>query len=195
MRASAVFERDAGNTPTGRLAARTGAATVAGPVLRVRYGSVPVSANASGSVPPARAIARAIDEAAERARREQHHLRPRQPAGQAHGRRPRALVAGSGTITTSAPSTASREVRRRAVEPRRSLPPLGHERDRPPRAPRARSSSRAPPQPHAVAGEREIGGGRVARRCCLPGRRRSRDDPLRGGAPRCARRRILQQLA
>ena len=44
----------------GRLAARTGAFTTAGAVLRARYGSVPVSASASGSVPPARAIARAI---------------------------------------------------------------------------------------------------------------------------------------
>ena len=49
MRSSATFEREAGNTPTGRLAARTGADTAAGPVLRVRYGSVPLSANANGS--------------------------------------------------------------------------------------------------------------------------------------------------
>src|SRR5689334_4153388 len=38
---SAAGVRDPGNTPTGRLAARTGALTVVGPVLRVRYGKVP----------------------------------------------------------------------------------------------------------------------------------------------------------
>src|SRR5438552_10237742 len=59
-RASASLDRDAGKTPTGRLPARTGAATAAGPVLRARYGSVPVSASASGSARPARAISRAI---------------------------------------------------------------------------------------------------------------------------------------
>ena len=52
--------RDAGNTPTGRLAARTGAFTTVGAVFRARYGSVPVSANASGKVPSARAMVRAI---------------------------------------------------------------------------------------------------------------------------------------
>ena len=36
MRARAVLAREDGNTPTGRLAARTGAATVVTPVLRVR---------------------------------------------------------------------------------------------------------------------------------------------------------------
>ncbi len=59
IRSSATFEREAGNTPTGRLAARTGADTAAGPVLRVRYGSVPLSAKANGSGPPARARSRA----------------------------------------------------------------------------------------------------------------------------------------
>ena len=59
-RASASFARDAGNTPTGKFAARTGAATAAGPVLRARYGSVPVSASASGRGLPARAISRAM---------------------------------------------------------------------------------------------------------------------------------------
>ena len=60
IRSSAAFAREAGKTPTGRLAARTGALTAAGPVLRVRYGSVPVSANARGCVAPARASARAM---------------------------------------------------------------------------------------------------------------------------------------
>src|SRR5437773_11718814 len=48
--------RDAGNTPTGRLVARTGAVTAGGAVLLAGYGSDPVSASASGNVPPARTI-------------------------------------------------------------------------------------------------------------------------------------------
>mgnify|MGYP003338666082 CR=1 FL=1 len=43
----------------GRLAARTGAVTTAGPVFRARNGSVPVSARANGRRPPARPSARA----------------------------------------------------------------------------------------------------------------------------------------
>src|SRR5262245_32309497 len=59
-RASASFEREAGKTAAGRLAARTGALTAAGDVVRARYGSVPVSANANGRRPPARSTSRAI---------------------------------------------------------------------------------------------------------------------------------------
>ena len=38
--------RDAGKTPRGRFAARTGADTVVDPVFRARYGRLPVSARA-----------------------------------------------------------------------------------------------------------------------------------------------------
>ena len=44
IRATVGSLREAGKTPRGRFAARTGADTVAAPVLRARYGSVPVSA-------------------------------------------------------------------------------------------------------------------------------------------------------
>ena len=106
IRWSPTLEREPGNTPTGRLAARTGAATVAGPVLRARNGSVPVSANASGSVAPARASARAMTKL------------PSVPGVSSTTSLPVSrpasrvatsswLVAGSGTITTSAPASAS----------------------------------------------------------------------------------------
>src|SRR5882672_4556833 len=47
-RARVGSTRDAGKTPSGRLAARTGAETLVTPVFRARYGSVPVSASANG---------------------------------------------------------------------------------------------------------------------------------------------------
>ena len=58
-RASAASRCEAGKTPTGRVAARTGAATTAGPVFRATYGPRPVSPRACGRAPPARAISRA----------------------------------------------------------------------------------------------------------------------------------------
>ena len=118
-RASTASVRDAGKTPVGRFAARTAALTSAGPVLRVRYGSVPVSASAPGMLPPARARPRASA------------MLPSVPGvnrtiwrsltwGASRFASSSWLVAGSGAMRTSAPSTAS--ARSVVARSRRALP-------------------------------------------------------------------------
>ncbi len=154
--ASTASVRCAGNTPVGRFAARTGALTSAGAVFRARYGSVPVSARANGRRPPARAMSRAIAN-------EPKLPGVRSTIWRSVSSGPRRLarsswaVAGSAATISSAPSRASP---RSAVARSRRARPLRPSACRVmPVTHGAQIGLRAAPEPDAMPGEGEIGGG------------------------------------